>query len=303
MAVAGSLQGTRSRYRRRPFSQREWILAVGRAVAFVPGVLALAKVWFHVDYQSPGLLVPIVAWWAALRERPRWHDLPAEGVAWGLVPLIAGLSIYIGGLAAGIPAMAGLGMVAGVWGFVAYCRGTRWLRALAFSLSYLIFMVPVPPSIITPAIVKLQLFVSWLSIRLSEWVGITLTREGNVLTMPSGETLFVAEAGGGVTSLVTLLPIGVLLAYFSLRTTWAWILSIVEVVPIAMIGNLARVMSTILATDAWGAKAATEGLLHESAGLITYGVACFLLLSLGAWLRRAEACETNSWSSVPSSRP
>jgi exosortase len=286
MTGVGSVSG--GAFRRRPLSQREWIAAAGLSVVFLPGLFALAQVWFRVDYLSHGFLVPIVAWWAALRERPRWHALPAAGEPLGAAALSLGLLVYFAGLAATEKALIGLGICVCVWGFVWLFRGAAWLRALAFPLAYLVFMVPPPPAWLTPTIVKLQLFVSWLAVEVSNATGLALAREGNVLLLPSGETLFVAEACSGVTSLVTLMPIGFLLAYFSLRRWWTWVALCIAVVPLAMLGNLARVMATVYAAEAWGSQAATEGWLHESAGLITYGVACTLLLAVGALLRRAE---------------
>ncbi len=287
--MASAENATSAVFQKRPLSQQEWVVAIGLAVVFLPGVFALAGVWFRVDYLSHGFLVPIVAWWAALRERPRWHSLPAAGEPSAVVGLGAGLLVYLAGLAATETALIGLGICISVWAYVAWFRGMEWLRALAFPLGYLLFMIPPPSDWITPTIVKLQLFVSWLAVETSNAFGLALAREGNVLLLPSGESLFVAEACSGVTSLITLMPIGVLLAYFSLRRWWTWLALCIAVIPLAMAGNLARVMSTVYAAEAWGSKAATEGWLHDSAGLITYGVACTLLLAVGALLRNAES--------------
>ena len=60
------------------------------------------------------------------------------------------------------------------------------------------------------------------------------------------------------------------------------------VVPLAMAGNLARVVATVLVSIEIGAERATTGPLHEAAGLLTYVVACGLMLALGGLLRRWE---------------
>lgn len=267
---------------------REWALAGLLALAFAPALLAQAEVWARVDYQSHGFLVPLVAAWAAHRERGRLARLPREGSPAGLVVLGLALAGYAAGLAAGLVALQGLALVAAVAGAVLFARGAAWLRALAFPVGFLVFMVPVPPAWMGPLVVRLQTAVTEAAVTTLRGLGVGAAREGNVLRLPEGDALFVAEACSGVTSVVTLAPLAVLLGYFTLRRTTARVALVLAVVPLAMAGNLARVVTTALAAERWGAERATQGLLHESAGLLTYAVACGLMLAVGAALRRLE---------------
>ncbi len=91
-----------------------------------------------------------------------------------------------------------------------------------------------------------------------------------------------------MTSIITLTPLAVLLAHFTLRRWEFRLILFAAVIPLAMAGNLARVVATILASIAMGTEHATAGPLHEAAGLLTYVVACGLMLALGALLRRLE---------------
>jgi exosortase len=195
---------------------------------------------------------------------------------------------YLLGLAAGLLALQGMALVAAVAGLVLYSRGVRWLRALAFPVGFLIFMVPPPSSWIAPLVVRLQLFVSSASIAVLEAFSVQVKREGNVLSLPGGESLFVAEACSGVTSIITLAPLAVLLAHFTLKRWGPKLVLFAAVVPLAMAGNLVRVVATVLGALELGAEHVTEGPLHEAAGLLTYVVACGLMLALGALLQRLE---------------
>lgn len=267
---------------------REWLWAGLLAIAFVPALLAQAEVWARVDYQSHGFLVPLVAAWAAHRERGRLRNLPRDGSPAGLAVLGGALLLYAAGLAAGVVALQGLAFVAAVAGAVLFLRGGAWLRALAFPVGFLVFMVPVPPTWMAPLVVRLQTGVTAAAIGVLRGVGVPAAREGNVLRLPEGGQLFIAEACSGVTSVVTLAPLAVLLGAFTLRSTLARALLVLAVVPLAMAGNLGRVVATALAAERWGVERATQGVLHESAGLLTYGLACGLMLAVGAALRRAE---------------
>jgi exosortase/archaeosortase family protein len=53
-----------------------------------------------------------------------------------------------------------------------------------------------------------------------------------------------------------------------------------------MLGNLLRVIVTVLAAERHGAEAATGNWLHELGGLIAFALACFVLIGLGALMRR-----------------
>jgi len=271
------------------FGPREWLVTGALALAFVPAVLSLAEVWSRVDYQSHGFLVPVVALWAALRMRPRFRRLQAEPDARGLAVLALAVLAYLGGLLAGLVSLQGVALVAAVAGCLLYLRGAAWLRAAAFPIGFLLFMVPVPPGWITPFILKLQGLVSALSIETAGWLGIAVLREGNVLTLASGEALFVAEACSGVTSIITLTPLAVLLAYFTLKRFSSQLTLVVAVIPLAVAGNLARVVGTLAVADRFGAARATQGPPHDLLGMLTYLVACGLMLAVGSALRRLEA--------------
>jgi exosortase len=270
---------------------QEWLLVGLLGAVFAPALAALAQVWASVDYQSHGFLVPVVALWAFYRERPRWARLEATPDRRGLALLGLALVTYLLGLAAGVVTLQGVALVVAVAGLVLYSRGGRWLRALAFPVGFLIFMVPPPSSWIAPAIVRLQLWVSSASIAVLEAFAVPVTRDGNVLYLPGGESLFVAEACSGMTSIITLTPLAVLLAHFTLKR---WVFRLIlwaAVIPLAMAGNLARVVATVLASIEIGAEHATSGPPHEAAGLLTYLVACGLMLALAALLRQLERAD------------
>lgn len=267
---------------------REWALAGLLALAFAPALLALAGVWREVDYQSHGFLVPVVSLWVAMREAPRRRRLAAESDPRGLFLLALALIAYLAGLAGGVLSLQGVALVAAVAGTVWLLRGAGVLRALAFPIGFLLFMVPIPPGWIGPLIVKLQLLVSRASVWLLDLFGFGVTREGNVLVLPSGQAMFVAEACSGITSIVTLTPLAVLLGYFTLSRLSSKLALVLAVIPIAMLGNLVRVVGVCVAAEYVGAELVTEGPPHELFGLLTYAVAVGLMLAVGTLLRRRE---------------
>ena len=139
----------------------EWLLLATLAIAFTPAVVAMGEVWSRHDDDSPGYLVPFAALWAASTQRNRLPKLPInrEPLRGGiLLARCLGLS-RIGRLAS-IVSREGLALVPSLASAVYIARGMAWFRSLSFSISSLIFTVPIPERLIIPLIAKLQLFVS-----------------------------------------------------------------------------------------------------------------------------------------------
>jgi len=253
------------------------------AVAYVPAFLTLARVWSSVDYYSHGFLVPVVAYWM-FRKSADGLGTPGRDPRGALILGISTL-VYALGLIQGAASMQGLAVVIAAAGLATLFWGVRGLRRFAFPVAFLLFMIPLPPSILTPVIVWLQLKVTVASVSLLQAIGYTVLREGNVVLLPGGGSLFVAEACSGITSVVTLLPLGVVLAYFRAPSRLHGLAFIAAVIPVAMIGNLVRVVVTVLAANHFGVERATAGPLHESAGLLTFILECFVLIGLVPLMR------------------
>jgi exosortase len=265
------------------------VLPITLGVAFVPALASLAAVWSATEYQSHGFLVLGVAAWIAFATRARWLPGSRERDGRGAALVVASLVVYLLGLLTASASLLGVALVAAVAGTVWFLGGTRWLSALAFPIGFLVFVIPIPPDWITPLVVQLLLFVSTASVAIVQAFGIPILREGNVLTLGSGESLFVAEACSGLTSLVTLTPIGVLIAYLAPLTTARRLLLVALVLPIALVANLVRVLATVLGGHVLGVATVTEEPQHSLLGLSVYLIGCGGLLMAARWLRSDAA--------------
>jgi len=65
-------------------------------------------------------------------------------------------------------------------------------------------------------------------------------------------------------------------------------------IPLAMLGNLLRVVVTVVAARAIGAAAVTTGPVHEWSGIAVYALACLALLGVGRSMRRLVPPEGKS---------
>ncbi len=285
MVVAGAVGELDVSEHALDIQRSEWLLAALLLLVFAPAAIALGGVWSSVDYYSHGFLVPLVAYWTASRSRMRFSPM-ANRDRRGFAVAALAAAVYGVGLATSVVSLQGLGLVAAIVACALYLGGVQGVRVLAFPLAFLVFMVPLPQAWITPLIVKLQLIVSATAVDLLGWLGSGAASQGNVIQLPGGDQLFVAEACSGITSIVTLTPLAVMFAYFTESTLARRLTIVLAVVPAAMLGNLLRVSVTVAAAERYGAEAATGNLLHEFAGLITFTLACLALIGLGALMKR-----------------
>jgi exosortase len=275
----------------------DWLFIGVIALVFTPAVLAMAEVWGRLDYYSHGYFIPLVALWAATSKRFVLAKLPAERDRRGLGVLAFALALNLAGMAASALWLEGLSVVLAVAGALLFTRGAAWLRTLTFPVGFLVFMIPLPYALVTPIITKLQLFVSTAAVSLLHEMGVSILREGNVLELPGGESLFVAEACSGITSIITFLPLAVFLAYFTERTLARRAVLVALVVPVAMLGNLLRVVTIVLVARDYGVTAATEGPVHEAAGFLVYVLGCLLLIAVGRLMRLVKPVGATASSS------
>ncbi len=259
------------------------------ALVFAPTLRDLAGVWSSVEYYSHGFLVPLVSGLVATGLARSRAAVPRERDGRGAALLAVALGAELIGALIGSTSVQGLALVGAIAGAVWYLRGPAWLRLLAFPIGYLIFMVPVPAEWLSPVIVQLLLFVTGAAVWTLGALGVAVPRAGNVLTLPGGESLFVAEACSGLTSLVTLTPIAVLIAYLAPISLRSKIVLIALVAPIAMLANMIRVVGTSLGAERWGAQAVTDDPVHTLVGLAVYAVACMLLLAIARAFPRVPA--------------
>jgi exosortase len=264
----------------------EIALWIGVAAVFTPAVAALAERWASAEYYQHGFLVPVVS---VLTAHPRLRALgPSERHTPALIALVFALALYALGAAAAEVTLQGLALVAAIAALVGFRWGRRGIRRLAFPLAFLLFMVPLPEVWVYPVVTRLQTFASACAVAILHALDVPVVRDGNVMQLPGGASLFVAEACSGITSLLSLIPVGVLLARFTQEGRWQRVLLVASVVPAALFGNMIRVIATVIAAQAYGAQRATSGPIHESAGLLTSAFAVLLVVAFGTVLARAS---------------
>jgi len=206
-------------------------------------------------------------------------------------------------------------MLAGV---AIYFSGFRMLRLVAVPLSLLVLSIPIPQIVFNRIAFPLQLFASRCAVAAMSALDIPVLRQGNVIElMPLGSSvpkkLAVVEACSGIRSLMTLLTLAVVYAYFTKPkgdagnksndndathttfqdrgpflkrfTFWRSLILIVAAIPIAILTNALRVSGTGVLAHYYGTRVA-DGFFHSFSGWVIYVAAAGLLFATGFALDR-----------------
>lgn len=278
-------------------------LVVALALAFLYGfvIKKLGYDWWTDENYSHGLLVPFViafiVWleWDALKK----IEIKPQFLAGGLMVVAAIFMLLAGTLGAElfIQRISLLVMLAGA---VVYFFGAEILRRLAVPFLLLLFAIPIPQIIFNKIAMPLQTWASQLAIWGIRVFGVSSVRSGNVIEiLPRGATQIVAlevvEACSGIRSLMTLVTLALVLAYFTREKNreagdswfsfiktfdfWRAVILMLSAIPIAIVTNAARVTGTGVITYYFGKKAA-DGFTHSFSGWLVYIVALLLLMAV-----------------------
>lgn len=236
------------------------------------GVLSsLVRQWASDDNYSHGFFIIPLAVYFAWERRDQLSRAATNPHTAGLFLIAASLAVFVAGNLAAELFLARISIVGVVAGIVLFVWGPAHLKQLAFPIAVLVLMVPLPTIVFNQIAFPLQLFASRIGEVAIASAGIPVIREGNVLELPNS-TLAVAEACSGIRSLISLITLALVLAYFSERRPLARTVIVLSAIPIAVLANAARVAGTGFASHWFGARAA-EGFFHTFSGWLVFAVA------------------------------
>jgi len=246
----------------------------------------LVSDWIHMPDFSHGFLIPIVSFYFVYERRKELSAL-SPSTAWGGFGLIVlGILIFLlGNLATEFFTMR-FSMLVVLGGIVLFLLGKEFFKTLLFPIVFLIFMIPIPSVLMDKITFPMQLFASKVAAKSLYLIGIPALREGNIILL-ANTSLEVAEACSGIRSLISLLALSVVFAYFNQKTTLKRVLLVLSTFPIAIIANAARVTGTGILAHHYGDKVA-QGFFHGFSGWILFVVAFVCLFVVGGLLSRVR---------------
>ena len=265
-------------------------IALSLAVAYGFVVVSLARQWADDANYAHGFFVPAMSAWLAYRRRHRFQAAPRIPDAMGIAVVAAGVALYLAGVLAAELFTTRVSLVVVVAGLVLALEGRARLRALAFPIAFLLFMIPLPYVLYYRLTFPLQIESSRMAAGLLTAVGLPVIREGNVLHL-EGYSLEVVTACSGLRSIMTLGTIGVFISDLIPLSRIGRVCLAALIVPVAMAANVARLAVTA-GTAAIAGQETAESFLHGLSGLVVFvsGVAALFVMAWGIrWIEHRRS--------------
>jgi exosortase len=159
-------------------------------------------------------------------------------------------------------------------------------RAALFPLLFLVFMIPIPSTVVEAVTAYLKWGSSGVVSLLFTVSGTPYHQDGYVFALP-GFAIEIADECSGIRSSISLFLTSLLIGHLALETTWKKVLLAAAVVPLAVVKNGIRIVSlSLLAMHVDPGFLA--GRLHHEGGIAFYLLALVFLGPLVAILHRSE---------------
>src|SRR5690242_301875 len=245
-------------------------------IMYAPVLSSLARQWWDDPNYGHGVFVPMFASYVLWCERVRWRALPHHPSNFGFAIIVCAIGLRVLGMLGAELFTARLSLLILVSGIVIFLAGFKVLRAIAFPIGYLLFMIPLPAIVYYQLTLPLQLWASRLGASGLVTLGIHTVREGNLLILPNC-TLNVVEACSGIRSLLSLLAAVVAYGYFAEASTRKRAALAVASIPIAIATNGLRLVATGVLSFHFGPKV-DSGLVHLVLGVFFFALAFLSIL-------------------------
>ena len=248
------------------------------ALAYAQVMSSLWNTWSTNENYSHGPLVPLTSLALVALRWGRLRALEIRPEGRGLWLLGAGCAMLVLGARMDVFALQGWSLLVVLSGLTITFMGVAVMRMLAFPILYLAFMLTFPPVVMNTLSYALKNFATSGAVALSQALGVAMRRDGMQIYFHTGE-LRVENPCSGLRSLIALLATWTLFAYFQPGGAWRRGAVMLAAVPIALAGNMARLILLFIASDRRSVAWAT-GRFHDVTGYVMYAVALGLLVGL-----------------------
>lgn len=263
-----------------------WPIWVGLLMLYIPTFYDSATGLWSTEGYAHGPIILGLSLWLLIRQWPAMLQA-SEGnhstiAGWSL--FIFGLLLYIVGRSQGILLFEISSFIVLLTAILLIVRGRNALKAQWFPFFFMLFMIPLPESIVSALTLPMKMAVSYVTEQLMFQAGYPIARNGVILQIGQYQ-LLVADACAGLQTLLTLEALG--LFYLNVihhTSAFRNIALACLIVPISFTANVIRVVTLTLITYYFG-DAAGQGFLHGFAGMLLFITALLLIISMDSLLK------------------
>lgn len=268
----------------------------GYGFAKVPLAFLMEELWKLPDWEHC-FLVPLAVAFIVYEMRDKLAVIRPQPSAWGYPMVVWGLFLYWAGQRVDNQY---IGYAAIQWliaSWIVLMLGWKFMRQLAFPWMFFVFLFPLL-FLETYLAFPLRLIMSEASVTVLNLIGIPAVKSGTAILSAADPTtgkavgqafsVDVADPCSGIRSLFALMMVSALYGFFTFRQWWKHGLIFLCSIPLAVVGNLFRILLLTLGTLMFGADFAIGSLedpstYHMVAGFFVFAVALVGMLLIG-WL-------------------
>lgn len=270
------------------------VLCVLFLALFWPALKGMFDVWMEDSNNSHGLLVPLICGYLVYdkckKDRgvlTKAFALPRLFQGLGLLGLIGSVGLFFIAMLTDIVVFKNIACVSAFQSLVLFLFGWGICLEFAFPLLFLFFMIPVPASVYGAVALPMQLLATKVSVFFLEMTPLPVSADGNIIRV-GDEMLTVAEACSGLRSLMSFIIISLLFAYLAPIRFWKKSLMVFLSVPVAIVGNVMRIIVLTFCAYLYGGKVAVDA-IHDVSGYVMFVLAFCVFF----WIARTfESGET-----------
>lgn len=232
------------------------------------------------DYSHGWLIVP-AAIFLVWRSRDELRAATRSTSTTGLALIVLALFMHWVGAKAQQTRLSLMALALLLWALPYYFYGWRVAKKLLFPCAFLGFCIPL--NFLDGVTVPLRKFAAFSSEILLNGFGCAVTRTGTQLKLAGSESaLEVAGPCSGIRSLFAMAALTAFYGHLTQRTLMKkWVL-FVSALPLAIIGNIARITTVGLVQQAFGPKVAET--YHDYSGYLSFAIVVGLMITIGRYL-------------------
>jgi exosortase len=254
---------------------------------YLPVLTRLVTQWLSDSNYRHGIVIPFISALILWRKRSELaRAVPGGGDMTGFLCISAAVVLLIGGTAASELFTTRISLPLFLIGASLFLMGRSFTAQAAFPLLFLFMMIPLPYIIYYKISFPLQIMSARLSAAVLGALQVSVIRKGNIILLPN-YALEVIAACSGLRSMMTMLTLALVLAFFLDVSKTRKAILVACAVPAAIGANTVRLTVTAIGAYAVSPEFA-DGALHQISGLIVF-LAGFVLLVIVAgllkWIR------------------
>jgi len=233
--------------------------------------------WSEEQEYSHGFLIPVVSAWMIWSRSKALESVELKPSWTGFVILAGSALLAILGAKTGVYSFQQVGLVTSLFGISMIVGGWKLTRLLAVPITFLLFMIPLPPFLTTMLSWRMQLIASELGVSFIRMFDVPVFLDGNIIDLGVYK-LGVVEACSGLRYLFPFLSLGFLAAYTVDLSFWKRVIVCLSVVPITIIMNSIRIGFIGILVHYFGIEQA-EGFIHYFEGWVVFLICIAILIA------------------------